>query len=165
MSTNRTAVSSSRGFVGSFRFDMPGSRGAPNPLRWVLASIVAIGGSLAACAGIAALGIGLDPAIRHYEHLTFADYGKLTIIGVAGACVAWQIVARLSSRAWWPFLLLAILVTLVGLLPDLWILHQGQPAAGVADLVVMHLALAVITYPALVFIAPQRRRAELQVAP
>jgi hypothetical protein len=78
------------------------------------------------------------------------------VIGVLAACFAWPLVTLLTTRARRLFLWIAILVTVVSLAPDAWILHLGQPAEGVAVLVAMHFALAVITYPALVFIAPQR---------
>jgi hypothetical protein len=52
---------------------------------------------------------------------------------------------------------LAIAVTVVLLLPDLYIWHQGQPLRAVAFLMLMHLAIAVITYNALVRLAPTRR--------
>jgi hypothetical protein len=54
---------------------------------------------------------------------------------------------------------LAILVTVVSLAPDFWILHLGQPAGGVLTLIAMHFALAVITFPVIVFLAPQQRPA------
>lgn len=142
----------------TFRLDLPGAGGSPRLLRWIAASLVALFASLAACAAIARLTIAVDPALASYSHLGFGDYAKLEIIGVLAACLAWQVITRLSSRAWLPFLWLAILVTIVGLAPDVWILLQGQPVAGVGALVVMHLALAVVTYPALVFMAPQPRR-------
>jgi hypothetical protein len=41
-------------------------------------------------------------------------------------------------------------------LPDLYILKQGQPAKAVAVLMVMHLAIALVTYNALVRLAPVR---------
>ena len=50
------------------------------------------------------------------------------------ACVAWPIVTRISSAPRWLFFRLAILVTLVLLLPDLYLLHMGEPAEGVAVL-------------------------------
>ena len=76
------------------------------------------------------------------------------MIGVVIACVGWPVVTRLSSRPRWLFLRLAVAVTLVLLLPDLWIWCHGEPADGVLVLVAMHLAIAVITYNALVRIAP-----------
>jgi hypothetical protein len=45
------------------------------------------------------------------------------------------------------------LVTLVLWVPDLLILHKGQPHA-VAVLMLMHLAIALITYNLLVHVAP-----------
>jgi hypothetical protein len=49
-------------------------------------------------------------------------------------------------------------VTLVLFLPDLYILKQGQPAKAVAVLMLMHLAIALVTYNALVRLAPLRSR-------
>jgi hypothetical protein len=49
---------------------------------------------------------------------------------------------------------MAILVTLVLWLPDVYILHQGQSGNAVAILMTMHLAIALVTYNALVRIAP-----------
>jgi hypothetical protein len=66
------------------------------------------------------------------------------------------VVTRISSQPRWLFLRLAVLVTLVLLAPDAWILLQGEPAKAVAVLVVMHLAIAVVTYNCLVRIAPVR---------
>jgi hypothetical protein len=53
---------------------------------------------------------------------------------------------------------LAILVSLVLLLPDLYILKQGQPAKAVAVLMCMHLAIGLVTYNALVHLSPVRVR-------
>jgi hypothetical protein len=39
-------------------------------------------------------------------------------------------------------------------LPDLFILYRGQPADAVAVLMVMHLAIALVTYNLLVHVAP-----------
>ncbi|WP_369046985.1 hypothetical protein [Sinomonas sp. P10A9] len=138
--------------------DLDFPRGANQPAlgRWVLASVVAIAASVLACAVLAAAGIAAFPDTAGYEHFQFADYFKLTVVGVGLACLAWPAVAWISSRAWKPFLWLAVAVTLVGLAPDAWILAKGQPPAAVGVLVLMHFALALITYPALVFIAPQR---------
>jgi hypothetical protein len=46
----------------------------------------------------------------------------------------------------------------VSLAPDVWILHLGQPLAGVVTLAVMHFALGVVTIAAMVFLAPQKRQ-------
>ena len=63
---------------------------------------------------------------------------------------------RISSAPRWLFFRLAILVTLVLWLPDLYILYKGESAKAVAVLMVMHLAIAVVTYNLLAHIAPVR---------
>ena len=97
-------------------------------------------------------------------HFRPSDYGKLTIIGVIIACAAWPVVTRISSAPRWLFFRLAILVTLVLLLPDLYLLYRNQPVEAVSILMSMHLAIGLVTYNALVRIAPPRRR-EQQATP
>jgi hypothetical protein len=53
----------------------------------------------------------------------------------------------------WLFFRLAILVTLVLLLPDLWLLAKGQPTRAVIVLMVMHVGIALATYNLLVHVA------------
>ena len=140
----------------SLGFDFPNGTRQPLWWRWILASVVAVGGSLLACALLVKFGESAFPSTIGYEHYGFDSYGKLTVLGVGAACVAWPVVTWFSSKARLPFLWLAIAVSIVALAPDVWILAHGQSAQAVFVLVLMHLALAVITYPALVFIAPQR---------
>jgi hypothetical protein len=52
---------------------------------------------------------------------------------------------------------MAVLVTAVLWLPDLYILAKGQPAKAVLVLMVMHLAIGLVTYNALVHLAAARR--------
>lgn len=128
----------------------------PSTVRVVLATTVSLIGSLAVDAALVAIGEAVFPSTKGYAHFQFSDYSKLTIIGVIIACVAWPIVTRISSAPKWLFFRLAIVVTLVLLLPDLYILKQGQPAKAVAVLMCMHLAIALVTYNALVHLAPVR---------
>jgi hypothetical protein len=65
-------------------------------------------------------------------------------------------VTRISSAPRWLFFRLAILVTLVLWLPDVWIWMKGESAQGVAVLAIMHLAIALVTYNVLVRVAPVR---------
>ena len=132
----------------------------PSTGRVVLATVVSIVGSLLVDALLVVAAQALFPSTKGYAHFQFSDYSKLTIIGVLIACAAWPIVTRISSAPRWLFFRLAIAVTLVLLLPDLYILHQGQPVRAVLVLMVMHLAIAVVTYNCLVHIAairPNRR--------
>jgi hypothetical protein len=130
----------------------------PPGLRVVLATLVSIAGSLVADALLVVIAQAAVPATRGYAHFQFADYSKLTVIGVIIACVAWPVTTRITSRPRWMFLWMAIAVTLVLWLPDVYILVNGQPAKAVAFLFVMHLAIAVVTYNALVRLAPVRAR-------
>jgi hypothetical protein len=138
--------------------DFPWGSAQPSLWRWILATVIAVGASIAACAALAAAGIALFPSTAGYEHYQFGDYAKLSSIGVIGAALAWPIVTLVTTRARRLYLWLAIIVTIVSFAPDAWILRGGQPAPAVADLAVMHVAVGAITYLALVFIAPQRAR-------
>jgi hypothetical protein len=128
----------------------------PSAVRVLLATIASIAGSLAADALLVVIGEAIFPSTKGYAHFRFSDYAKLTVIGVIIACVAWPIVTRISYAPRWLFFRLAILVTLFLWLPDLYLLYRGQPADAVAVLIVMHLAIAVVTYNLLVHIAPIR---------
>ena len=126
----------------------------PRISRVVLAALAAVAGSLAADALLVVIGQAVFPATKGYVHFQFHDYAKLTVIGVIIACAAWPVVTRMSSDPRWLFFRLAILVTLVLWLPDIYILYRGQPADAVAVLFVMHLAIALVTYNLLVWLAP-----------
>ena len=138
------------------RVDFAPQHRQPSAARVVLATIAAIAGSLAADALLVVIGEAVFPSTKGFVHFQFSDYAKLTVVGVIIACVAWPVVTRISSAPRWLFFRLAILVTLVLWLPDLWILHKGESAKAVAVLMVMHLAIAVVTYNLLVHLAPVR---------
>jgi hypothetical protein len=139
------------------RVDFDRSAHRPTSVWRLLAALaVSVAGSLGADALLVRLGTATFPSITGYVHFQFHDYARLTVIGVVIACVAWPVVTWVSSAPRWLFFRLAILVTLVLWLPDLYILDLGQPATAVAVLMIMHLAIAVITYNALVHIAGVR---------
>jgi hypothetical protein len=138
------------------RVDFAPPHRLPSPGRALLATLASIVGSLLADAALVFAGEDVFPGTKGYAHFQFTDYAKLTVVGVVIACVAWPVVARLSSAPRWLFFRLAILVTLFLLLPDLYILQQGQPTDAVAVLMVMHLAIALVTYNLLVRAAPVR---------
>jgi Family of unknown function (DUF6069) len=138
------------------KVDFAPMHGQPRLARLLLATVVSLVGSLAADAVLVVIGEAVFPSTKGYTHFQFSDYSKLTVIGVVVACVAWPIVTRITSSPRWLFFRLAIVVTLVLLLPDIYILHQGQPAKAVVMLMLMHLAIALVTYNALVHLAPIR---------
>jgi Family of unknown function (DUF6069) len=147
------------------RIDFAPRHRQPSWSRVLLALVASIAGSLAADALLVVVGQAVFPSTKGYVHFQFSDYGKLTVIGVIIACVGWPIVTRVSSDPRWVFFRSAILVTLVLWLPDLYILHGGAPPKAVAVLMVMHLAIAVVTYNCLVRIAPVRNQPEQTYQP
>ena len=138
------------------RLDFSPAHRPPSALRVALVTAAAIIGSLACDALLVVIAEAVFPSTKGYGHFQLSDYAKLTVIGVIIACGAWPVVTRVSSAPRWLFFRLAILVTLFLWLPDLYILYQGQPASAVAVLMVMHLAIAVVTYNLLVHAAPVR---------
>ena len=141
-----------------FRIDLRPEHRQPSMLLVALATVASIALSLAADAILVAVGTAVFPTTKGYSHFQFADYSKLTVIGVVIACVAWPIVTRISSAPRWLFFRLAILVTVVLFLPDLWILAKGQPVRAVIVLMLMHLAIALVTYNLLVHVAAVRSK-------
>jgi hypothetical protein len=140
----------------------------PSAGRVVLATVVSIVGSLLADALLVVIAQAVFPSTKGFVHFQFSDYAKLTVIGVIIACVAWPITTRITSQPRWMFFRMAVLVTLVLWLPDVYILMNGEPAKAVAFLFLMHLAIALVTYNALVHMAPVRalrRRAAHRAQP
>jgi hypothetical protein len=142
--------------VSLARLDLSPAHRQPSTPRLLLASVASVAGSLLADAAVVAIGEALMPGTKGYVHFRFSDYGKLTVIGVLIACIAWPIVTRVCAAPRWLFFRLAILVTLVLLLPDFYILYKGQPGDAVGVLMVMHLAIGLVTYNLLVRLAPER---------
>jgi len=137
-----------------FKVDFTPNPVQPSWARVAIATLVSVVGSLAADALLVALGTKVFPSTTGYAHFEFGSYAKLTVIGVIIACVGWPVVTRISSAPKWLFLRMAAVVTLVLFLPDLWIYIGGAPAKAVLVLLAMHVAIAVVTYTALVRIAP-----------
>lgn len=128
--------------------------------RVALATVLSLVLSLSAEAALVFVATRLLPSTKGYVHFAFGDYARLTVIGVLIACAAWPVVARLSSAPRWLFFRLAIAVTLVLFLPDLYIWHGGQPVQAVLVLMAMHVVIAFVTYNLLVNLA--RVRAQTQ---
>jgi hypothetical protein len=136
--------------------DFAPEHGQPSAGRLMLATVASLAGSLLADALLVVIAEAVFPGTKGYAHFQFADYAKLTVIGVIIACVAWPVTTRITSRPRWMFSWMAVAVTLVLWLPDVYILIQGQPGNAVGTLFVMHLAIALVTYNALVHLAPVR---------
>lgn len=130
----------------------------PSTVGLVIATVVSLVASLLIDAGLVAIGTRIFPLTKGYAHFRFSGYAQLTIVGVIIACAAWPVVTRVSSAPRWVFVRMAFAVTAVLLLPDLYLLAQGQPPRAVVVLMAMHLAIALVTYNALVHIAPVKAR-------
>jgi Family of unknown function (DUF6069) len=141
------------------RFDPSPDHRGPHVAAVVAATLLSVGLCLLADALLIRAGTAVFPATRGYVHFRIADYSKLTVIGVVIACLAWPVVARLTSDPRWVFVRLAVLVSAFLLLPDLAIWLMGQPGRAVLVLAAMHLAIALITYNVLVRLAPVRQPA------
>jgi len=133
----------------------------PTPASLALETLVSLTGSLPADAILVAIGTRIFPATSGYVHFRFSDHGGLTTAAVIIACVAWPVVTRISTA------------------PHLGVPTYGRPgnggpaAAGPVHpcqglappsgllLMVMHLAIAAVTYNALVRLAPARRTTSL----
>jgi hypothetical protein len=144
------------------RIDFSPPHRPPAWWRVAMATVLSIVGSLLADAVLVAIGTHVFPATKGYVHFGFADYANLTVIGVLVAGIAWPVVVRMSSAPRWLFFRLAVVVTLVLFLPDVYIWLQGQSAQAVAVLMAMHVAIALITYNLLVHLAPARAPARAE---
>jgi hypothetical protein len=138
------------------RIDFKPRHRQPPATALVIATAFALLGSLLADVILVTIAKVVFSSTKHYSHFQFADYSKLTVIGVLIACGAWPFVTRITSVPRWLFFRAAVLVSAVLILPDIYILAAGQPVGGVFVLVLMHLAIAVMTYGALVHLAPAR---------
>jgi hypothetical protein len=113
--------------------------------------------SLLADIVLAAVGKAAFTVPASFGKFSFGSYSLLTVAGIAGATATWWAVTRLTSQPRWLLTRLAALVTALFLIPDFLLLGTpGNPAGPVTILMLMRLAIAVITYTALLKIAPVR---------
>jgi len=138
------------------RVDWTPSHRQPNAVRLAIATVIAVAGSLIADAIVVAIGTRFFPGTAGYEHFRFSDYAKLTVIGVLFGAAGWPVITHISSAPRRLYGGLTVLISLALFLPDAWLLYRGQPLRAVAVLMTMHVAIAVVIYCSMVFIAPVR---------
>lgn len=129
----------------------------PTPARLAVATVAAILGALAADAILVAIGTRIFPGTAGYEHFRFDDYAKLTIIGVLVGAAGWPVITRISTAPRWLYGWLTMLISAALFVPDAWLLVRGQPPDAVVVLMAMHVAIAMVLYCSVVFVAPVRR--------
>jgi hypothetical protein len=141
-----------------FRLDLKADQHRqPATASILLATIVSLVGSLVADYLLVKLGTHVFPSTVGYSHFQFSDYAKLTVVGVLIACAAWPVATRLTTTPRQFFFRAAIVITIVLLAPDFYIWHGGSPLKAVFVLVWLHVAIAIVTYNALVRLAPVPR--------
>jgi len=125
----------------------------------VAAGLAAAAVSLATDVVLATIGRAVLSVPESFDKFAFGTYAVLTVVGVAGAMATWSALTRLSSRPQWLLTRLAALASALFLIPDFLLLGTpGNPTGPVVILMLMHLAIAVVTYTALIKIAPVRGR-------
>jgi hypothetical protein len=121
------------------------------------ASLTAAAISLAADLALATIGRAAFAVPSSFGEFAFWTYAPLTVLGVAGATFTWALVTRLTARPKWLFTRLVALVTALLLIPDFLLFGTpGNPAGPVVVLMLMHLALAAVTYTALIKTSARR---------
>ena len=138
------------------RIDSSPSGSLPSVGRVVAVSVLSALVSLAGDVALVTWSTRAFPADKNYSHFHFVDYGTLTIVGVAAACAAWFVITRVTSSARWFFFRLTVTVMLALWIPDLYLFARSEPTSAVAVLMLMHLVIALVTYNALVRLAPVR---------
>src|ERR1039457_2339556 len=69
----------------------------PSARRVTMVTVLSALASLVVNAALVWLATAFDPPLQHYSHFRLSDYGTLTIVGVAGAGVAWYLAARILT--------------------------------------------------------------------
>jgi hypothetical protein len=129
----------------------------PARRRVAAAGLAATVVSLAADVVLVTIGQAAFTVPATFGKFGFGTYALLTVLGIAGATATWGMVTRLSSKPKWLLTRLAVLVTALFLIPDFLLLGTaGNPTGPVIMLMLMHLAIAAITYTALITVAPVR---------
>jgi len=123
----------------------------------LVASVLSVIASLGANAALVKWATSEFPSTRNYSHFRFVDYATLTTVGVVAASCAWFAITRVVVTPRWFFVRLAVFVMLVLWIPDLYLFSRDEPTSGVFFLMLMHLAVALITYNSLVYLAPAHK--------
>src|SRR5271169_2845899 len=85
----------------------------PSGRRVTLVTALSAIASVVVNAALVWLATAFDPAIQHFSHFRFSDYGTLTVIGVAGAGVAWYLSAHNLATPRRTFFRIAVVAMLV----------------------------------------------------
>ena len=126
----------------------------PSALRVAVMTVLSALASIVVNAGLVWLAKASDPSLQRYSHFRLWDYGTLTAVGVVAAGAAWYVATRSLPSPRHTFFRVAVVVTLALWVPDVWLLIKHEPTRAVVFLVIMHAAVALITYNFLIYGAP-----------
>jgi hypothetical protein len=132
---------------------------SPSGRRVAVVTVLAAIASLVVNAALVWLATAFDSPLQRFSHFRLADYGTLTVVGVAGAGVAWYLATRNLATPRHTFFRVAVVAMLVLWMPDVWLLIKHEPTRAVVFLIIMHATVALIAYNFLVLAAPVRLRA------
>jgi Family of unknown function (DUF6069) len=135
------------------RLDLQRLSNRPGTSRIVLAGLVSVAASVLACVILVAIGKAAFTDGGSFGPFHFGTYAPLAILGVIGATIGWAILVQASSQPRWVLGRAAVAVTVILLIPD-FLLLPTNPTGPVVTLMAMHLAIAVLTYGALLLVAP-----------
>jgi hypothetical protein len=137
-----------------FAIELPKTGRQPRTLEFVLATIVAILGSYIARAVVLAVAAEWSPVTGKYPPFHHQDYLLPTIAITALACAAWPASTLISTHGRRLFLAVVAAGTSTFIALDVSGDETTGPAVtGVA--VAVHIAIALVIYPSLVFLSPQ----------
>ena len=92
---------------------MTALRTFPSGLRVAVVTAIAAIASVIVNAALVWIAKASDASLQDYSHFRLSDYGTLSVVGVAGAGVAWYIASRYLATPRVVFFRVAIAVTLV----------------------------------------------------
>ncbi|TDD44393.1 hypothetical protein E1263_40840 [Kribbella antibiotica] len=134
-----------------------GSRSrAPQVGRVAGAAVLAVVVASVVNAALALIGTAALSVPDDFKGFQPVAYVSLTFFGIAGAAVAWSLIAARAAEPVELLRRLALIIVPVTMLADLALLLSGQSPAGVALLVVMHVVVGLTAYFSLTRLAPAR---------
>ncbi|MFF1823693.1 DUF6069 family protein [Kribbella sp. NPDC058245] len=129
---------------------------SPHPGKLAGAAVLAIVAASLINTLLALIGRSVFSVPDDFKGFQPGAYIFLTVIGIAGATVAWSAIAAKAAKPVELLRKLAVIIVPVSMLADVALLVTGQSPVGVVVLAVMHVVVGLAAYFALTRIAPPR---------
>lgn len=134
----------------------PGRQRSPQPARLALAAVLSIVVASLLDTLLAVIGRSVFSVPSDFPAYQPVAYIMLTVVGIVGASIAWNLIASKAQNPTALLHRLAVIIVPVSMLADLALLFGGSSVLGVFTLMVMHVAVGVPAYYALTRLAPPR---------